>query len=187
LPDIPYYKIHSEPLKIHLPDNLFTGYYNLEGIVISSGREVSRNQTEIYIEGIQCRLRTEGNSPDYDPSGRTLLALEKLKIPLQKITSEQKNGSLPFLLIGCNSVDAPLRSRKKEIVSILQNGGRILILDQDQNHQAQLEELLPIPLVFPKSDIDNPEYPPRSEEHTSELQSRENLVCRLLLEKKKNE
>src|SRR5690606_41833653 len=28
---------------------------------------------------------------------------------------------------------------------------------------------------------------PRSEEHTSELQSRENLVCRLLLEKKKLE
>ena len=27
---------------------------------------------------------------------------------------------------------------------------------------------------------------PRSEEHTSELQSRTNLVCRLLLEKKKN-
>src|SRR5690606_16566662 len=29
--------------------------------------------------------------------------------------------------------------------------------------------------------------PPRSEEHTSELQSRENLVCRLLLEKKNKE
>src|SRR2546429_8571639 len=28
--------------------------------------------------------------------------------------------------------------------------------------------------------------PPRSEEHTSELQSRLHLVCRLLLEKKKN-
>src|SRR5260370_13917840 len=28
--------------------------------------------------------------------------------------------------------------------------------------------------------------PPRSEEHTSELQSHLNLVCRLLLEKKKN-
>src|SRR5690606_40764580 len=28
--------------------------------------------------------------------------------------------------------------------------------------------------------------PKRSEEHTSELQSRENLVCRLLLEKKKD-
>src|SRR2546430_9591438 len=29
--------------------------------------------------------------------------------------------------------------------------------------------------------------PARSEEHTSELQSQSNLVCRLLLEKKKNE
>src|SRR5690606_5314527 len=31
-----------------------------------------------------------------------------------------------------------------------------------------------------------PRQQKRSEEHTSELQSRENLVCRLLLEKKKN-
>src|SRR5438874_7135202 len=30
-----------------------------------------------------------------------------------------------------------------------------------------------------------PPSPPRSEEHTSELQSRRDLVCRLLLEKKK--
>src|SRR2546430_10098714 len=30
------------------------------------------------------------------------------------------------------------------------------------------------------------EAEPRSEEHTSELQSQSNLVCRLLLEKKKN-
>src|SRR3712207_8890668 len=30
------------------------------------------------------------------------------------------------------------------------------------------------------------DYPGRSEEHTSELQSRPYLVCRLLLEKKKN-
>src|SRR5690606_38470466 len=33
--------------------------------------------------------------------------------------------------------------------------------------------------------IDMPTPPTRSEEHTSELQSREKLVCRLLLEKKK--
>src|SRR6476620_12380942 len=31
-----------------------------------------------------------------------------------------------------------------------------------------------------------PDRPTRSEEHTSELQSRQYLVCRLLLEKKKN-
>src|SRR5690625_7475047 len=33
--------------------------------------------------------------------------------------------------------------------------------------------------------VDAPERPGRSEEHTSELQSRGHLVCRLLLEKKK--
>jgi len=33
---------------------------------------------------------------------------------------------------------------------------------------------------------DSPAKPDRSEEHTSELQSRQYLVCRLLLEKKKN-
>src|SRR5438270_12062979 len=32
---------------------------------------------------------------------------------------------------------------------------------------------------------DSPRVSPRSEEHTSELQSQSNLVCRLLLEKKK--
>src|SRR2546430_7040160 len=35
-------------------------------------------------------------------------------------------------------------------------------------------------------DADDPDRPQRSEEHTSELQSQSNLVCRLLLEKKKN-
>src|SRR5260370_31174633 len=37
------------------------------------------------------------------------------------------------------------------------------------------------PLIW----IGNPASKPRSEEHTSELQSHLNLVCRLLLEKKK--
>src|SRR3712207_8086735 len=43
-----------------------------------------------------------------------------------------------------------------------------------------------------QAEADDPDLPPerreveRSEEHTSELQSRQYLVCRLLLEKKKN-
>src|SRR3954462_10856597 len=36
------------------------------------------------------------------------------------------------------------------------------------------------------SDRASRSWPPRSEEHTSELQSHDNLVCRLLLEKKKS-
>src|SRR5690606_41719008 len=38
--------------------------------------------------------------------------------------------------------------------------------------------------VDPRQPWPAPEWLLRSEEHTSELQSRENLVCRLLLEKK---
>src|SRR5690606_41155756 len=42
------------------------------------------------------------------------------------------------------------------------------------------EDALTSPLKWIQNDLFD-----RSEEHTSELQSRENLVCRLLLEKKK--
>src|SRR5438445_6512787 len=39
----------------------------------------------------------------------------------------------------------------------------------------------------PNGRVPSPRTAPRSEEHTSELQSRQYLVCRLLLEKKKIE
>src|SRR3712207_7934508 len=54
---------------------------------------------------------------------------------------------------------------------------------QDQEHQHRRVA------VVDGFAVDQPQYRPpkeRSEEHTSELQSRQYLVCRLLLEKKKN-
>src|SRR2546430_8545045 len=42
-----------------------------------------------------------------------------------------------------------------------------------------------LPSELPDSFAHAPDADPRSEEHTSELQSQSNLVCRLLLEKKK--
>src|SRR5690606_41702378 len=45
---------------------------------------------------------------------------------------------------------------------------------------------LPIARGEDEASLSSPRRETRSEEHTSELQSRENLVCRLLLEKKKN-
>src|SRR2546430_4926672 len=47
------------------------------------------------------------------------------------------------------------------------------------------QELVPTEQVAHRSQA-LPRYTERSEEHTSELQSQSNLVCRLLLEKKKN-
>src|SRR5207342_3971826 len=57
-------------------------------------------------------------------------------------------------------------------------------------YPLSLHDALPIPpgddthVTIPK-DEPRDTIPVRSEEHTSELQSREKLVCRLLLEKKK--
>src|SRR5215475_16117422 len=63
-------------------------------------------------------------------------------------------------------------------------------------YTLSLHDALPIPWMSAGISISSASSPmayrspgsapsPRSEEHTSELQSRENLVCRLLLEKKK--
>src|SRR2546430_8614693 len=56
-----------------------------------------------------------------------------------------------------------------------------------QHSLDQLGELGQRPHHFPAlQNGERPQSPHRSEEHTSELQSQSNLVCRLLLEKKKN-
>src|SRR5690606_40946822 len=55
-----------------------------------------------------------------------------------------------------------------------------------EHYRDQIEEVLVHRIVFSEEQrIGIGTFQPsRSEEHTSELQSRENLVCRLLLEKK---
>src|SRR5436305_7812838 len=57
---------------------------------------------------------------------------------------------------------------------------RLEILRADQ-HQVTRSQ----PVLETQEEIER-DYRRRSEEHTSELQSRPHLVCRLLLEKKKN-
>src|SRR5690554_701794 len=52
------------------------------------------------------------------------------------------------------------------------------------SHIPELDELIAVDMGCIGKDLACSEY--RSEEHTSELQSRPHLVCRLLLEKKKN-
>src|SRR5436309_7982529 len=59
------------------------------------------------------------------------------------------------------------------------------ILKPSHPARISLVALILMPLRSPKSFIVAVMI--RSEEHTSELQSRENLVCRLLLEKKKQQ
>src|SRR5690606_41474964 len=59
--------------------------------------------------------------------------------------------------------------------------GRLLLRPARPGRQLRRVQLRPAAGAGLRGDA----HPLRSEEHTSELQSRENLVCRLLLEKKK--
>src|SRR5699024_12699019 len=85
-----------------------------------------------------------------------------------------------FLFFSCDVVLRALHSfptRRSSDLHILVNPS----VWQFQLRYFQMSELLEIPLSL----VDIHLIISRSEEHTSELQSRFDLVCRLLLEKKK--
>src|SRR2546429_4221800 len=67
---------------------------------------------------------------------------------------------------------------------ILFHSGRFYTLGQVWRHASSSDLPLTIPAFYPTAPRQDAIH--RSEEHTSELQSRLHLVCRLLLEKKKN-
>src|SRR5262249_59800825 len=58
---------------------------------------------------------------------------------------------------------------------------------RERGHAGPPEQVHPLHQLLVQREEEEGRVPPRSEEHTSELQSLTNLVCRLLLEKKKYE
>src|SRR5690606_41293773 len=79
-------------------------------------------------------------------------------------------ADMPSLVV---AEGAGLRAEKSEITVLVVSGGVVLPVVQEQ------------PVIDPIDEPGSDEGVDRSEEHTSELQSRENIVCRPLLEKKK--
>src|SRR3712207_8614975 len=91
-------------------------------------------------------------------------------------TTEIYTLSLHDALPICDSVPPLSRSRASELDAA---GDRLQLLEP-LPHRGQLDPHADSVLgCRPRGDLE------RSEEHTSELQSRQYLVCRLLLEKKK--
>src|SRR5690625_5333681 len=79
-----------------------------------------------------------------------------------------------------SSVDIPYSKFKKELAELLSREGYVGTVEETD---VDGKKTLRVNLKY------GPRRKPvinRSEEHTSELQSRGHLVCRLLLEKKKN-
>src|SRR3712207_6973957 len=82
------------------------------------------------------------------------------------------------------SVSAFSNEEGGSIIFGISDEGKVLGIEDTDFLRLQIENaiqdtILPRPYFSLKEEI-------RSEEHTSELQSRQYLVCRLLLEKKKN-
>src|SRR5690606_40782614 len=80
----------------------------------------------------------------------------------------------------------PILQRYMDELYGLVESGRVELADI-LTHKMPLDQASHAYDIFKKKEDDCVKVilKPRSEEHTSELQSRENLVCRLLLEKKK--
>src|SRR5690554_7708874 len=89
-------------------------------------------------------------------------------------------ATISFLLFSCGGnqqTEAQIRQYTTIEVEKVYNAGSV-VKGEIVNAKIEIKNTGDYPLVI--ADIK-----PRSEEHTSELQSRPHLVCRLLLEKKK--
>src|SRR3712207_8916866 len=73
----------------------------------------------------------------------------------------------------------------EDVMDILEQLVKKVALEFNEKHKADLKEIGSKEILPTKIERLTYEQCLRSEEHTSELQSRQYLVCRLLLEKKK--
>src|SRR5690554_7461441 len=92
-------------------------------------------------------------------------------------------GGTVFLLIAANQ-KVNQQSMKSPVIDLTVQDGISLLTEKEL-----LNELYTLRLFrdgLKKNELKIQEIEARSEEHTSELQSRPHLVCRLLLEKKKH-
>src|SRR5690606_40219870 len=112
---------------------------------------------------------------------------QQLEQWLQEVFDNQ-----PFIL---DSLPGDASARQYHRIQLLDNNeaetARYIVMDSADEQEALQQFINVAKLMSPATNVptlvaqDIEKGFLRSEEHTSELQSRENLVCRLLLEKKK--
>src|SRR3712207_7966379 len=81
----------------------------------------------------------------------------------------------------------PPRSTLFPYTTLFRSDDRVMHREADDGQQGRDEQGVNLDVGHPAQDREDADHQQRSEEHTSELQSRQYLVCRLLLEKKNDE
>src|SRR5215475_8238800 len=113
--------------------------------------------------------------------------MENLVPPALAASAEQRARALQALL----DEHGPEMDRRRELTPevvdalVAQDMLRLLLPRSMGGQEIELLDYCRACEALARADASTAWFVNRSEEHTSELQSRENLVCRLLLEKKK--
>src|SRR5690606_39422379 len=97
-----------------------------------------------------------------------------------------KNKAIVALILSTVLFSCASRKNKRAAKELKSPEVEIVVAESDEAKTAKKEEAAAVPTDAKPIPAEKPVVA-RSEEHTSELQSRENLVCRLLLEKKKQQ
>lgn len=161
-PDIPYYGVFSETTSIEIPEELAGGDYYLEGVVFSGDREVSRNETSLFIarKAFIPEYSATGRSIlVYDPEGRTEKALQRVGIPFRSIDRLEKLNPDECLIMGEESADRGIPGNGSTVRSFVRKGGHMICLRQDSTTR-DISEMLPVRIRMPAMNVDNPAYPP---------------------------
>ncbi len=161
LPGIKYFDIYSKKLSITLPSSLMTGDYTLEGILYSQGKEISRNNTALFIarHGF-AGTKVQKEILLYDPVGQSEKAFAINGIKYNRISNFKNISTNNCLVIGENCANRFVDDSAASVVEFVKNGGRLVVLRQEATYQQYLKKIMPYGVSFPTMDVDNPSYPP---------------------------
>lgn len=132
-PDISYYSTSRKLMDINIPINLPTGYYKLEGEILSNGKRMSFNETEIFVAGKDWTSLTEQRSDIfiYDTSGKTGNILSGLGYKIKNINLTEKFPAKGLLIIGEDCWNETLTNNSLRLINFVKSGGHIICLKQD--------------------------------------------------------
>lgn len=165
LPEIAYYQTWSKHFELHMPKELQTGDYVLSGEIVSAGRTLSTNWTDLFVAGNDWK-ESFGAAPDgkiylFDPSNRTATAFQKLRLPFTGIRDlNERPESARLLVIGESAFSSSTNISTTSLQDFVRAGGRVLCLKQDNAKFDQ--SWLPEPITFLTESANSPTYPPAS-------------------------